>query len=152
MKEISFFAQGIPKGQPRPRAFAMKGHVRVYDPGTAEGWKSCIAEAARPFVSERIASPVSVSCTFVLPRPKCHYRSGKNSHELKADAPCFHTGKPDIDNFEKAVFDALVVIGLLADDAFIVESHASKIYATDQTKTGAYITLRPALVIDAVAA
>src|SRR6185436_16159144 len=32
MREISFWADGEPKGQPRPRAFAIHGKVRMYDP------------------------------------------------------------------------------------------------------------------------
>lgn len=54
---ITFFAQGLPKGQPRPRAFAMKignkFQARVFDSGTAENWKSRIAEAARPHLRKR---------------------------------------------------------------------------------------------------
>lgn len=44
---ITFFIHGDPKPQPRPRAFARrmgaKFVARVYDAGTAEGWKSQIA-------------------------------------------------------------------------------------------------------------
>jgi len=47
MSQIHFFVSGDPKAQPRIRAFAINGHARVYDPGTAEGWKSLIAVAAR---------------------------------------------------------------------------------------------------------
>ncbi len=45
---INFTAQviGEPKGQPRGRAVSIAGHARVYDPKTAEGWKSLIAAAA----------------------------------------------------------------------------------------------------------
>jgi hypothetical protein len=44
---ISIFVHGEPKGQPRPRAFARGGMVRMYDPATAEGWKSAIADEWR---------------------------------------------------------------------------------------------------------
>ena len=51
-RELS--APGIPKGQPRPRAFSRNGHARVFDPGTAEGWKSAVAVAAQDLHRERI--------------------------------------------------------------------------------------------------
>ena len=58
---ISFAVQGVPKGQPRPRAFAFKGKARVFDPGTAEEWESRIAEAARPHLPrEPLAGPVAL--------------------------------------------------------------------------------------------
>ena len=49
---ITVRVYGEPKGQPRPRAFAKpigggKFSARVYDAGTAEGWKSQIAQAFR---------------------------------------------------------------------------------------------------------
>lgn len=141
MKPITFFAQGIPKGQPRPRAFAFQGKARVYDPGTSENWKSCIADAARPFLPDaRIAVPVSVQCTFLLPRPKNHFGIGKRSGVLRPDAPYFCTRKPDLDNYEKAVWDTLVTIGFLVDDALIVQSQSSKLY-TRCADTGAFIRI-----------
>lgn len=71
---ISFSVQGVPKGQPRPRAFAFKGKARVFDPGTAEGWKSAIAEAARPHLPrEPLAGPVALEVAFSFPRPKKHF-------------------------------------------------------------------------------
>ncbi len=140
MTPISFFAEGIPKGQPRPRAFAMGGKARVYDPGTAEGWKSAVAIAARPFLSERITKPVRLSCTFLFPRPKSHYFTGKRANVLRDGAPNYHASKPDVDNALKAVMDALVVLGLLSDDALVVQIRSSKIYA-DGRSTGAEITI-----------
>lgn len=130
MKPISFFVEGNPKGQPRPRAFAFKGKARVYDPGTAEGWKSSIAEAARKFKPEQqISQPVFVGCVFILPRPKNHFGTGKRSTQLRPDAPYFCAKKPDLDNYEKAVWDTLVVLGFLLDDALIVHSDSVKLYS-----------------------
>ena len=88
---------GEPKGQPRPRAFARrmgdgKFVARVFESGTAEGWKSLIAaEAAKHRPAEPISGPVSVDAYFVFPRPKSHYRAGKHAHELRDDAPTWHT-------------------------------------------------------------
>lgn len=114
---IRFFVHGVPKGQPRPRSFAMKtksgGYTaRVYDPGTAEGWKSQIAmEAEKHRPDAVIEGSISLHLSFMFPRPKSHFRTGKHSDELKEDAPIDVIKKPDLDNLAKAVMDALTQIG-----------------------------------------
>lgn len=62
---ILFRVFGTPKAQPRPRAFAKqlggKAVARVYDAGTAEGWKGSIALAARQYVpDEPLIGPLRV--------------------------------------------------------------------------------------------
>jgi Holliday junction resolvase RusA-like endonuclease len=123
--EISFVVYGTPKGQPRPRAFARNGLVRMYDPGTAEAWKGEIALAAKPHTpSEPIAGPVALNLQFYFARPKKHYKR----ETLRADAPYRHTGKPDIDNLCKAVMDALTQLRWWHDDAQVASLVGLKIY------------------------
>lgn len=127
---ISFFVPGHPKGQPRPRAFAKRygstWTARVYDPGTAEGWKSCVALAALPHLRGKLAGPLMVTLEFRLARPKAHLKS---NGLLRPDAPAYHTSKPDADNLAKAVLDALTQLGAWPDDATIAELHVRKTYA-----------------------
>lgn len=108
---------GVPKGQPRPRAFARNGHVRVYDPGTAEAWKGQIAASLAGYTQRQIPGPVTLDLDFEMPRPKSHRR---RDGSLKPDAPIWCTSKPDIDNAVKAVLDALTQIGLWHDDTQVV--------------------------------
>jgi crossover junction endodeoxyribonuclease RusA len=126
MKHVAFFVHGEPKGQPRPRAFARGGRARVYDPGTAEGWKGQVALAAQPFIPEEpVNSPAAIHLRFRLPRPRSHF--GKSG--LKAGAPGFHASKPDVDNLAKAVIDALVAVGFLRDDCLVYLLAITKRYA-----------------------
>lgn len=126
---ISFFAEGEPKGQPRPRAFAFHGHARIYDAGTAEGWKSQVALAAKPHRPDApINGPVKVVMRFFMPRPKNHFRSGKLAGVLRANAPGWHTAKPDCDNLAKAVLDVLKTIGMFRDDSQVAWMLVSKHY------------------------
>ena len=121
------FVYGIPKGQPRSRAFARNGRVRVYDPGTAENWKSQIAQALQAHIPETpIPVPVTLFLRFFFPRPKSHFR---RNGELRPSAPVAHTAKPDLDNAAKAVMDAMTQIGILADDALVYRMGISKVYA-----------------------
>lgn len=144
MAPIRFFAQGVPKGQPRPKAFARGGIASVYDPGTAEGWKSQVAIAARPFLP---ATPLSgflyVRFEFYFPRPKSHYRTGKRAGELREDAPGYCDKKPDVDNAIKACLDALTVLRMWTDDAIVVDVRARKLYE-DGRGPGAIIEIKEA--------
>jgi Holliday junction resolvase RusA-like endonuclease len=126
MKTIQFFAAGIPKGQPRPRAFARGGHAAVYDPGTAEGWKSQVAIAAREHIPDvPLDTPIKLRLGFILPRPKAHQRA---NGLLKDGAPLFCAKKPDADNYAKAVMDALTLLRVWNDDCQVCELYVRKTY------------------------
>lgn len=72
---VEVSVRGEPKGQPRPRAFARNGMVRMYDPGTAEAWKGLIAAAWREQIPSPVTfeGPVALKVRFLMPRPKAHY-------------------------------------------------------------------------------
>lgn len=137
---VTFYVQGEPKGQPRPKAFARKfgnkWSARVYDPGTAENWKSLIAVAAAGIFKQPIQGPVSLTLNFWMPRPKAHYRS---NGEVKDTAPRWHCSKPDSDNLEKAVMDALTHIGAWRDDSQVCQKRTHKQY-TDAAP-GCYVQI-----------
>ena len=147
IEPISFFVSGEPKGQPRPRAFARnmgggKFVARVFDSGTAEAWKGCIAAAAAQHKpAEPIAGPVRLRLCFYLARPNGHYTAGKIERGLRATAPHYHTGKPDADNLAKAVMDALTQCGWFwGDDAQVSVLTAAKLYA--DSGTGAQVEIK----------
>lgn len=140
MRTVEFFAPGLPKGQPRPRAFARNGRANVYDPGTAEGWKSDIAVAAKPHLGEKFEGALKVTLRFAMPRPKSHYRKDGTS---RPGIPEFFTKKPDADNLAKAVLDALTQLGAWHDDAQVVVLQISKRYtpANFVTTSGCHIKI-----------
>ena len=126
---IQFFVEGDPKPQPRPRAFSINGTARVYDPHTAEGWKSAIADAARPHCPpEPWRGPIQVVMRFGLKRPQAHFRQGKMAGTLRHDVPMWHTKKPDSDNLAKAVLDAMTLLGFWRDDSQVCILNVSKVY------------------------
>lgn len=118
---------GEPKGQPRARAFSRGGHVRMYDPGTAESWKSAIAAHVRDRLPEKPhKGPLKVRMEFRFLRPKNHYTSkGELTKSAKLNK-LFHTQKPDFDNLEKAVSDCLTELGFWQDDTQVVKWSGSK--------------------------
>mgnify|MGYP000554286516 CR=1 FL=1 len=120
---VSVFVHGTPKAQPRPRAAAFNGRARVYDAGTAEGWKAAIQAQLERYAGKCIESPMVVKMTFYFPRPKSHFGTGRNAEKLKPKSPKFHLQKPDADNLAKAVMDALSEksgMGLWKDDTQVV--------------------------------
>ncbi len=125
-KTIHFIAYGDPKGQPRPRAFSRGGMTRMYDPGTAEGWKGQIAAAAMPHKpAERLEGPLRVALLFYFARPKSH----SNSKGIKPTAPEWRTSKPDADNLAKAVLDCITQLGFWKDDSQVASMDVRKRYA-----------------------
>jgi len=138
MTPIEFFAQGLPKGQPRVKARVMGAHAGVYTPSTADEWKACVALAAKPFIpSVKLACPLCVNITFYFPRLKGHYRKDGT---LKPNAPLLCTSKPDKDNLEKAVFDVLTAAGMWVDDALICDGWTKKRYANGASGARIVIT------------
>lgn len=132
---------GIPKAQPRVRAFARKMGdkyvARVYDAGTAEAWKSLVVEAARPHRPETpLEGPLLVAITFYLKRPKRLCRKKDPNGALPA------ISKPDIDNTVKAVLDALTQDGWWRDDAQVCELRATKLYHAKDGVPGAHIVIK----------
>lgn len=123
----AFRVDGMPKGQPRPKAFVRGKHAGVYDPGTAGEWKAKVCEAGRPHRPDApLECALSVRMDFLMPRPK----------RLKPGRVEFHTGKSDVDNLAKAVMDALTVDGWMRDDAQVVRLVVSKRYASADERPG----------------
>jgi Holliday junction resolvase RusA-like endonuclease len=143
---ITFEVHGTPKGQPRARAFAQrfgnKFSARMYDPGTADEWKETVyfglRTALRTFGDQPLLGAFKVSMRFAMPRPKSHF----GAKGLKASAPRYHFGKPDIDNLTKLVLDVITKDGRVwRDDSQVITLLAYKQYAEDGDKPGAWISI-----------
>lgn len=137
---LTFFASGLPKGQPRVKACRRGNHAGVYDPGTANTWKALVATAAKQAIGTHprpmFDGPLKVDLTFIFPRPKHHHNS---KGEIKPNSPTWHTAKPDRDNLEKAVSDILTQVGMWPDDAHVCAGQVSKRYAAKGEGSGCMI-------------
>lgn len=97
-----------------------------------------------------MTGPVTVAVTFILKRPKAHYRTGKFADQIRDDAPERPHGTPgmDTDKLARAVLDALTTARVYGDDSQVTELRAKKIYAGSvplgfADHPGAYITVAP---------
>ena len=144
---IEFFVQGEPKASPRPRARAIKrGNkwvAQIYESkGNAKPWMDLITLTAKQYMPLRqIQGAVRCERTFYIPRPKSHFGTGRNADVLKKSAPVMHTQKPDIDNYGKAVLDAITESGLWRDDCIVVGGEPSKQWAFNKHKYGVWIAI-----------
>ena len=143
---VSVWVAGVPKGQPRGRAFVTGGRARIFTPGTAEAWKGDIARAFEAHLPrEPWGFPVELKIDFFLQRPKRLCRRKDPDHPIPCD------GLPDWDNAGKAASDALVHLGMIADDKQICFAQVNKWYTskigygtgTRRGHTGAVIRLIP---------
>lgn len=142
----AFIADGIPKGQPRARAFAMKGKggkytARMYDAGTAEGWKQAVVVAGDTCKPKSpITVPVELELSFYMPRP-LRLKKPNSPHD-----PIPFVSKPDADNLAKAVMDAMTVAGWWVDDCQVVELSVRKSYSYLNGRSG--VAVRVTEIVD----
>lgn len=132
-QKLSFWVTGNPVGQPRAR----HGKGRTYDNGAADQWKLRVKEHAliawdgMPFIG-----PLRVSLQFHFKRPASHYR---RKGGFKPSAPVrWHTQKPDRDNLDKAVLDALTDLHLWRDDCAVCAGSVEKFWAESP---GCHVTI-----------
>lgn len=133
---IDLWIPGSPVAQPRPRGRLAgprhKPFVHIYNPPDADDWKMAVALYAQTaFKFQPIDQALQVRLAFTMPRPDSHYRTTvKEGRRLRADAPVWHTNKPDGDNLEKAVLDALTGI-VWTDDCRICQTYREKKYGEE---------------------
>lgn len=85
-----------------------------------------------------LTEPLAVDITFILPRSKSHFGTGKNAGKLKISAPMYPATRPDIEKLARSTNDALT--GLVwKDDSQIVSLILQKIYGD---RSGARIEIR----------
>ncbi len=129
-KTIHLFIPGNPVPQGRPRACIRGKHASVYEDAKSKDWKKTIAVHAWAYIREcspgekwhqsawqLIDTAIKLNVEFRLLRPK------SVSVKKRPDP----ITRPDLDNYVKAVKDALTGV-LWRDDSQIIELEAKKVY------------------------
>ena len=110
--------EGTPRPQPRPRF--VKGRVISTADANAKRWKHLVQSAAQSAAQAHgqiQGEAVAVVMRFDLPTPKVE------RHGLP------HTFRPDADNLAKLALDAVMLAGLLKDDAAVSTLVVTKTWA-----------------------
>lgn len=133
-RTISFDVFGRVAGQGSKRHVG-KG-IMVESSKHLTPWREDVKFAARqamPRDWEPMTGAVEVIAMFYLPRPKAHFRTGKNCHELRESAPrIWCPNGVDIDKALRGTFDAMTQAGVWGDDRQIVHVDTTKKYADDR--------------------
>ena len=118
-----FSVDGDPEAQARPRTFSMRGRIVTHSPKMAwYGAVALMAKTNRP--AAPLDGPVLVGLDFRFRRPA----------SIKMDVS-FKSTKPDNDNLEKSVFDAMASVGWFKDSR-IALNVTQKRYAEAHEKPG----------------
>lgn len=143
MNEIRFFVIGVPAPQGSKRHVG-RG-ILVESSKRVAPWRQAVEAAARGH-GGRILGPVAVRLVFRLPRPKGHYRTGRNSNLLRNSAPTWPTSLAhgDIDKLTRSTLDGLVCAEAIEDDSQVVILRAAKAYAHQAGEPGCLVTITPA--------
>lgn len=128
-----------PGGSKRPFRNKHTGKIALVDAGgeRTKNWRESVKVAAMQD-GRYLEGPIWLRVIFKMPRPKCHYRTGKHAGELKPSAPKHHTKAPDATKLLRSTEDALTGV-VWRDDAQVVEQEVSKQWTTGQP--GARITI-----------
>jgi Holliday junction resolvase RusA-like endonuclease len=131
---VEFIVHGIPAPQ------GSKTKWGTEDNPNTRPWRAAVAAQAAETMGETplLEGALVLEVYFHFPRPKSHYRTGKNAHLLKDAAPMFHAAKPDVDKLVRAIGDALTGI-VVRDDAQFSGVVATKRYGA---KACAHVVVR----------
>jgi Holliday junction resolvase RusA-like endonuclease len=142
MDPITFTVIGLPVAQPRQRhrimgkgreAFVVNytprgGPVQSFKARCRNAWKSCAQGAP-------LEGPLLLELVFVMPRPMRLFWKSRPMVRVA------HDKKPDLDNLQKGLFDALSKRAW-HDDAQIVEVLAKKFYAGGHEEPHVEVVIR----------
>ncbi len=135
---FQLWVPGIPQPAGSKKAFrhAATGKVIVMDDAKrSRPWKDRVTSLAMEarngdigcFHGGLLTGPLELTLNLIMPRPRGHYGTGKNSDRLKPLAPPYPVGKPDSTKLCRAVEDALESV-IYKNDSQIVDQHIYKRY------------------------
>lgn len=158
-ERMMFFIPGIPKPAGSKSAFPIKRKdgslvygkggrqvITIVDASGKKGkeWRKTVASyGMQNWIAVPYTGKMYVDMLFLMPRPKCHYRTGKYEHLLKESSPLEHQHlqTPDSTKLLRAAEDALTGI-IWHDDSQLAVS-ADKVWVTaPEDKQGMLITVR----------
>ena len=145
-----------PRGQGRPRAAKRGNFIAVYKDAMSRVHEDTIASLAAQYrPASPLTGPLRVKILVITSRPLSANPISKATGQPRGDLSRYWSAKkPDVDNFEKAVLDALQAFWV--DDCQVADLHAQKVVAAWGESPGFEIWidaagLEPGGLADAVA-
>jgi len=141
VKPVSFVVWGHPAPQGSKRHVG--NGVMLEMSKRLKPWREDVKQAALDaHPGDPFTTPVNLRIKFLFLRPKSHYRTGKNAHMLRDDAPSWKGSTPDLSKLIRSSEDAITSAGLWKDDNLVARVVATKQYS-DTGFQGAEITIAP---------
>jgi Holliday junction resolvase RusA-like endonuclease len=130
---VSFVVLGVaaPQGS---KVLTKWGAMREANKRTMP-WRQEVAAKAQEAMrgASPILTPVRLRATFLFPRPKSHYRTGKHAGQLKDGIGYWMTTKPDLSKLVRAAEDAMTGI-VYRDDSQVCVLDVAKHYTVEEPK------------------
>lgn len=129
MKSLEFFVPGTPVPQDRARAVWTNAGPRHYTPHKTTDYRKLVATVAKAAMKGAPTPqlvPLSLELQFTF-TPPASWPTWKRQAAVAGDLAA--TAKPDLDNLEKAVLDALNGIAWV-DDGQVFAVAKSKVYGS----------------------
>lgn len=143
---------GTPAPQGSKRGFVRGGRVVLVEASErVRPWRDAVKVAvALDGRGQRFdREPVTVSAEFRLRRPRSHYRTGRHADQVRAGAPAYPTGTPDVDKLLRSTLDGLTEAGVFVDDAQVVCAVAVKRWCRAGETPGAVLNVDVAPSVNA---
>lgn len=120
---LRFEVIGTPqqRGSKKPCRRGNSGTIILVDSNKKSiAWMDSVRTAAHEAWGRQLLNePLALGCEFYFRRPKVHYRTGRNAHLMRADAPVHHAKSPDIAKLMRCLEDALTGV-VWTDDKLVV--------------------------------
>lgn len=118
-RQVTFTIDGAPHPKARPRVVRRHGKLIAIDPDENKIHAQHVQLVARRLFNAPLEGPIKLSVIAVFQIPKSWTKA-----EKAAAQGAFHTSRPDFDNLEKAISDALNGIAFKDDGQVAVTSFA----------------------------
>lgn len=123
---ITFTVPGQPYGKGRPRVGSVHGRARMFTPEKTVNYENLVAVCAQEAMAGAALIEGAVYVTLSI---QCQIPASwsKKKQELAAAGKVYPTTKPDIDNVEKIIYDAINGV-VWKDDVQVVDVRKVKRY------------------------
>jgi Holliday junction resolvase RusA-like endonuclease len=132
---------------PRPRATSIGGKARLYVPlrvRRAGGWVStgvkefreAVAIIVPPLIPVQLDGPIRVDVEYVFTRQAARIWTTKPMPRYR------HVTRPDVDNLDKMLYDALTLAGVWSNDWLVCAGEHEKWHAAGGEEPHTLVTIR----------
>lgn len=138
--QIRFVVPAVPVAQPRHRIGVINGKARAFSANKTHpihAFKATVRQSSQAaYMGPPLSGPIRCDLLIVFPRTKSQIWKTKPMPRLP------HAKKPDRDNVDKAVLDALT--GLMwVDDAQVCDGRITKVIAAGDEQPHVVVTVTP---------